>query len=237
MKKITTVVEIVGLAGAGKSSLVLALGQRVKNAQIGFRIRKIEYIPLYVHSFFTLLPVFYYRYRKLRWFSLKEAKAFIYLSVLHSAISQEAKKNQVMIILDQGPVFILTQIFSVTKIRKQINYHNYYGADKTEHYFEEWLMSIIKQWADTLDDLIWLDAPDSILLERINNRQKHHIIKTLSDSGSRDFLMHFRTCYEQILTSLDKCSRVLYFDTSRKGMGEIVDRVLFELEVKKSRQH
>ena len=52
--------------------------------------------------------------------------------------------------------------------------------------------------------VIWLDAPDEILLDRIRNRQQEHIVKTQPATIGYEFLDRYRAEYEFILSISDR---------------------------------
>jgi thymidylate kinase len=95
---------------------------------------------------------------------------------------------------------------------------------------------MLKQWAVTLDMLIWLDAPVTILLERIHARNHWHIAKDKSEQEAYEFLARSRTSYKQIISALTANGgpRVLRFDTDQDSLDKIVDKVLVAFNLKDS---
>jgi len=87
---------------------------------------------------------------------------------------------------------------------------------------------VLDQWARTLDMIIWLDAPDSVLMERINNRAQRHHVKAKSEQEAFQFLARYRSSYEQVLVKLTANGRprLLQFDTNQVSIEQITDRLL-----------
>jgi shikimate kinase len=80
----------------------------------------------------------------------------------------------------------------------------------------------------TLHLVIWLDAPDATLRERIRGREQRHIIKEKSDAEVFQFLARYRASYARILAKLRAKGgpALLAFDTSQASIEQIVDQVL-----------
>lgn len=212
------IVELVGMAGAGKTTVSRALSQRDERIQVAadIELRKKEHIPIFLGHIPYLLPVLLRRYRKSRWFTWNEIKAMVYLKGWPSVLSRQATQNTTVILLDHGPVFKLATLdaFGPERLKSQ-------G-------FEWWWNSMFKQWALTLDVLIWLDAPGQILLNRINTRSQRHDVKGKSEREATSFLTNYQKSYEQVLAKLAAYGgpTPVQFDTNQSSVEHIVDKVL-----------
>ena len=82
-------------------------------------------------------------------------------------------------------------------------------------------------WAHTLDLVVWLDAPDAVLMGRIRGRGKAHRAKGADDVAAAEFLRRYRAAYAGELTMLRAAGvRVLALDTQRETVGAVAGRVL-----------
>jgi thymidylate kinase len=211
-------VELAGPAGAGKTSLARALSQRSEKIAIGadIELRKKEQIPVFVRNAPFLAPVLLRRCQSSRGFTWDEIKAMVYLKGWHRLFRQQAIHNGRLILLDHGPVFKLAtlQAFGPERLRNPSA--------------EMWWSDMFRQWALMLDMVIWLDAPDHILEERINTRNQQHVVKGRSEPEVAHFLARYRASYQHILAKLAAHGgpAMLQFDTSRTSMEEIVENVL-----------
>lgn len=212
------IVELVGLAGAGKTTLARALAQRDRKIMIAadLGLRRIGHIPIFVAHAHFLLPVFLRPCRTSRWFTWDEIKAMVYLKGWARLLRQQASNNDSVVLLDHGPVFKLATL-------------NAFGPERLKSRgFEAWWHSMFEQWASTLDIVIWLNAPDSILLRRINARTQQHAVKGKSELEAHRFAIRYQTSYEQILAKLKAYGgpALHQFDTSQASVEQVVDEVL-----------
>jgi shikimate kinase len=224
-QKSPLIVELVGLAGAGKTTLSRALSQRDEKILVSadLELRKREHIPIFVGHAPFLLPVVLRPCPSSRWFTWDEIKAMVYLKGWPRVLRQQAMHTGTAILLDHGPIFKLATL-------------NEFGPERLKSQgFEQWWHSTFEQWAFTLDIVIWLNAPDNILVERINARNQRHAVKGKSEIEAFKFLIRYQTSYEQILAKLTAYGRptLLQFDTSQASIEQIVDEVLVACNLKR----
>jgi shikimate kinase len=217
-RKSSLIVEIVGPAGAGKTTLSRILRRR--NEKIleaaDIELRKVGHLPIFAGHAPLMLPVFLRRCRPSRWFTWDEIKAIVYLKAWPRVLRRQASNNDTVILLDQGPVFRLATLHA-------------FGPDRLKSPgFDRWWDSMFKQWAFTLDVVIWLDAPATVLVERINARDKRHAVRGKSELEAHQFLARYRMSYEQVLAQLRAYRELtlLQFDTDHAPVEQIADEVL-----------
>jgi shikimate kinase len=213
------IVELVGLAGAGKTTLSRAISQRDKKIRVAndIELRKMVHIPIFIGYASILLPLFLRRCQHSRWFTWDEIKSIVYLKGWPHILRQPISNSNAVILLDHGPVFKLTTL-------------NAFGPERLKsHSFEQWWHSTFEQWARTLDRVIWLDAPDVLLMERINTRSQKHAVKGKSKREVSNFLDRYRTSYEQILSKIRTHGgpKALQLNTNQTSIEQIVDEILF----------
>jgi len=223
MQRPFLIIELVGPAGAGKTTLSRVLTHRNPRIQIGsdIELRKTKYIQVILRNTVSLLPIFLHQIRHGRRFTWEEIKYLIYLAGWSEVLRQEAAEDATAILLDHGPVFKLATL-------------NEFGPEtlKTDQ-FEIWWDRMFRQWASTLDMVIWVDAPDTILEQRINSRDQLHLVKGKSESEVVHFLARYRTSYEETLAKLRAAGgpRLLQFDTSRTYIEQVADEILSAIKV------
>lgn len=217
------IVEIVGPAGAGKTTLCQALSHSREFIHLGNfpDVRKISAAPFFVWNgiqiYFGLLGLSRYNSRKLT------RREFAWLSILKGwpGILQKELKNNKIIILDQGPVYLLTETYTFGP--------EYLREQKAE---KLWL-DLYSRWANKVNMIVWLDAADTDLLKRIRNRDKEHVVKNESFETTFEFLSRYRKAYEQTISNLSLNHpglKILRFDTSQISPQEITGQLLFEFD-------
>jgi hypothetical protein len=114
-------------------------------------------------------------------------------------------------VFDQGPLFLLTR-------------HNFMDEPLVT-----WWNRMLDTWAPLLDVVVRLDAPDTLLRERINTREKSHALKWADRRSALDVFRRSRQVYERTLEAVAARSggpMILRFDTSTRSADEIADAIL-----------
>jgi len=219
--RLSHIVEIVGPAGAGKTALCRALSRHSKSIYPGNfpDVRSISAAPFFISNGLQISTALFslpqHNTRKL------SRREFAWLSILYGwpdLLQKELKNNQT-VVLDQGPVYLLTETCEFGP--------EYLRAQKAENLRNE----LYSRWANTLDMIVWLDAADIDLLNRIRRRDKNHIVKNESAETTYAFLARFRQAYDRTISNLTAGRhdlKILCFDTSKKSSEEIAQQLLLE---------
>jgi hypothetical protein len=209
------VVELVGVAAAGKSSLLRALLRRdpaVQSMPTPSRRRHLA-------AALSLTPTFaslHWPFHRLGW---KQMKRMTYLQTLDHMLHQGGKPSAAAVVLDEGPCYMLARL-------------RVYGGERIlGARFERWWHVEIERWARTLDLVVWLDAPDPVLLQRVRARMQAHRLQRLSEHDARRFLASYRSAYDLIADGLDRAGglRVLRVRSDRESLNQLADRLTTEL--------
>jgi adenylate kinase family enzyme len=219
----TRVVEIVGPAGAGKSTLCQLLERSSNHVQMqNFPdVRKLEDAPFFVSNGLQLIPGLFRLYRPAsRHLSRRE---FAWLAILKgwsSLFGRNQNNDGKIIILDQGPVYLMAEmrLFGPEYLRQK-------NAERFWH-------NIYHRWKAALYMIVSLDAADAILMDRIRNRQQEHVVKAQSADVVCEFLQKYRSEYESLISifsSYNPGVKVLKFDTGIQQPDVIAEQFLREL--------
>lgn len=199
-------IEIVGVAGAGKSTLARTLSACYPGTRIAdsLHTRASAHWPYVAHSIPRVLPLVARSARDRPALGWDETKLIIYVSAWRRFLHHERHDVPGLIVLDQGPIFALARLLwsrkPVTRTRV----------------FQEWMNEMIDCWSVELDAIVRLVAPDDTLLERINHRDQVHETKGKSTRDSVGVLATHKRAYEELFGAIERLGRppVLRFDTS-----------------------
>lgn len=216
--------ELIGPAGAGKTTLSRALSQRDEDIVMGpdIELRKVSHIPVFIRSIPSSVPLFLYQRKSNRQPTWTELKDIAYLEGWPEVLRQQSSNIGRVILLDQGPVFRMATL------------HEFGPESLKSETSKRWWLHLYEQWASALDILVWLDTSDAILMERINTRTKKHDIKGKSELEAQQFLTQYRRSFKAVLTQLKSYNgpTVLQFDTSKTSIEQIADEILAACKLK-----
>lgn len=220
-RKPTRIIEVVGPAGAGKTTLCALLRSSTDIRLSNFPdVRDPADAPFFLwHGLRVALDLLRGYPKALSELSRRE---FAWLSILKGwphELQRALIRHNDLILLDQGPVFLLSEmsLFGPRFLR----------GERTKEIWRAWY----GQWAPVLDLVVWLDAPDECLWQRILSREKEHLVKAESPQAVFQFLKDYRAGYERVFSQLKANGarfRMLKFDTSRQTPEAIAHQLLSE---------
>lgn len=214
------VLEIIGVAGSGKTTLSRALARRDGRVRTGIPLSRIEPIRLYLCIAAKLLPAYLLHHRHTRWFTREEARAIGYLEAWRRKVQKRDAGGDAITVLDHGPIYRLVLLKA-------------FGPPLTEdHSFRHWWDDAVSRWGASLDLIIWLDASSDVLKKRLRSREQNHVLKKQSEQEVDHFLGRYRAAYEHVAAALLSSSGVplLRFDTNLQSPDRTADAVLTALD-------
>ena len=204
-------IELAGLPGTGKSSVFDAL--RSRNGRIARRpiLSRGPHATVLAGELVRVVAMLARRRALGRQWNMERLVMAAYLRALPRVLEGPRAPDRDAIVFDQGPIFSLTRPVLL------------------DERLRDWWDSTFDAWRSLLDAVVWLEAPDAVLLERINERPKPHRLKGGADGAALETLAQNRAAYDFALSRLESPGRspaILRFDTSRQSAEEIVEAIL-----------
>lgn len=211
--------EIVGPSGAGKSTVSALLNSGPHNVKAGITVWGLPEISLIASGILSLPDVARLGFER-RQLRIDELKQVVRLGAFHKLLKRHidagTKNRYDALFMDEGVVFALA------KLRADI------GTGFANERLKKWEQKMLDRWSGLLDAVIWLDAPDAVLIDRIRTRAKHHRMKNEHDRTIEDFLGRYRFAYEFVISELErrKDIRVLRLTTENFNTTNLAEEIL-----------
>ena len=213
-------VELVGPAGAGKTALLRTLGQDPR-VRAGLRIDRARDLPALILNTAALLPSAVGLLAQGPASLSSGLLHLIRLRTLHGVLARAAAiETRRVLLLDEGPIFSLGRLSVFQRANE--------GRGRLARGWHAQLA----QWSTELDAIVWIDAADEVLVERIRTRRKAHRVKEGTDRQVTTFLAQYREAYRKVLDHVKASGtiRMIEIDTTALPVDATATRVLAELE-------
>ena len=214
------VFELVGPAGVGKTAVLRAIARLAPLIRTGVRIDRMRQLPAITWSLLALTPaladMFFADARRF-WPGLRHLSR---LRTLPAAIARAQASGHRAILLDEGPVFSLGRL-SV--------FH--YAATGRGSLARLWNHELAR-WSTVLSGIVFLDARNDVLSERIHRRAKPHQVKNRGDREVNEFLDGYRAAYQAILGRLtaDRRVEIVEIDTTTATIEQVAADALTAID-------
>jgi shikimate kinase len=214
-------VEIAGVTGSGKSTLarVVCVDRGFGRLDDTLRVREPRHLVLVAHSIPRLARM------SKRWIAARrkptwtELKLVVYLMEWGRRLTRTPGRESKVTVMDQGPTYALARLGYVDPPVAGTEPHG------------DWWTSMVDAWADSLDAIIWVDAPNDVLWQRVNTRPQAHEIKGRSEAMAMAIVDRYRASYERVLSAMERPGGplVLRYDTSRMSAEDIASEAIEQL--------
>lgn len=203
-------VELVGPPGAGKSTVFDAMLARAANVEDAPVLLTREYAPTLMTNVPAILGALI-RHGAMRRFTRERLRSMVYLRALPRLVERRPPGEGNVLVFDQGPLYLLSQ------------------SELIDERLGRWRQETLDTWAPVLDAVVWLDAPDALLVERIDERSKWHRLKGQPLESAIEVIAEARAVYDGMISKLaahDDGPTILQFDTSRISSDDVVEAVI-----------
>ena len=218
------VVEFVGTAGTGKTSLFNELKKR------GYpglccadypEVWKISSYTFYIKNIILLLPTLVRLFINHSGFVKRRELAFMaILNGWDEYLDRLTDATNTTILLDQGAIFLIA-------------YLNIWGPRGLwKPNMQGWWDKVFKKWSKTIDLIFLLDASDEILISRINSRTQDHHLKGGNKQISQNWIAKYRSLYNEILDKLASFNQnilIIRINSGEHTIEDILNKIVPEL--------
>lgn len=211
-------VEVMGPAASGKTTLTRWLSAQNPRIRAGMGIGKLGHVGPAARTIGGLVPTWARHRRDDRWLDRREMRSIARLETWSRALDRGKTPDADAIVFDHGPLYRLARLRE-------------FGPSLTRSAsFRDWWRRSHRYWIDALDVVVWLEAPDEVLLERVD-RRGHWYLSTEPDAGvKQEFLARYRRAFEEVLEPAGASSpSILRVRSDRHTTEQIAEQVLATL--------
>jgi hypothetical protein len=211
------VVEIVGVAGAGKSTLARSLSSLDAGRHLApfLDAGRVAHVPYLLQSLPAVTTVLVRAALGSPHLSWREFKLMAYIASWPRYLQRNWRIGQTAFILDQGPAYALGRLEALGKP---------FTKSQAFHRFRE---RNIATWAKVLTHLVVLDANDETLLQRIGARDQGHETKGKPTETGYEFLRRHRLAFNRVVAEIQAAGgpAAVAIDTGDLEADQLVARV------------
>ena len=178
------VVEVIGPAAAGKTTLVRALSSNDAGIRVGVDVGMLRYVVGFVRTIGSWMPRWVANHRRDRWFTWRETKSMVFLDAWYPALERQRGRSASVTVLDHGAFYRLARL---REFGPQIAH---------SEAFERWWKASLDRWMKSIDVVVWLDGSDEVLLRRVEHRGHRKLASITSDEAKREFLARYRRAFD-----------------------------------------
>lgn len=208
------VVELVGAAAAGKSTLVAELQRRDPAIRWLQRARRDGGRASMARHVVRFLPAWVAGVTRAPAYTWRHGRFFLRLAALEGVVRRAARESPGVVMLEHGPVFTLARLRA---------FHDGPVPEPLARYATR----LLTRWAKMLDLVVALDAPIDVLEQRLRTRSKDHAMRESTPEEFGGFVRRYLAAYATVLAELAAAAGppVLTLRSDQATVQSLADRV------------
>ena len=218
------IIELIGLAGVGKSTLSRNLRISIPTTIQEFppSTWNLSCAPFYIKNILSLTPILTrFTLQNFKGVKRREIAFMALLNGWDEVLRKKMENSDKVIIIDQGAISCMAYL--------QVRSPYYFQNSNTQ----KWWLKIYDHWAQTIDMIVWLSAPNSTLIHRIKTRHQNHGLQNISEQNGDATLKRYYSAYESIIKILSLSNQnfhVLMVDSEKNSPDNVVKIVTSEIK-------
>lgn len=211
------VVELAGPAGSGKSTVVSVISAR-HPVRLGVTACDRACILPAVRLALLLPPGFLLTEIRRGELPPVTLRSMIYVERWLKQVSATRGGEISAVLYDHGPFFRLATIEA-------------FGPPRSAR-LDAWWRSMREAWSTAIDLVVWLDADDPVLLERIRDRAREHPARQMGDAEAVAWIRRYRRGFESALAVVARRrpEDLVRIDSTNRSPDAIAEAVVARIE-------
>jgi len=195
--------EIVGLAGAGKSSLKVEIMSKIKNKHQDSDVNTGCFLSMLWVSICSLVFSLRYAPKTKFWFMNFRSIYWLHKTLYGKSIYSDK-------VFDQGPIFHIAFLRSIG---------SQYDSSR---FCEKYYSNLVSQLSKKLKYVVFLEVDFETAIARCQQRQKNHSLKNRTKESAIEFLSYFQVEYNLLIEQLEKMGvKILKIDSVKNSESEV----------------
>ena len=214
------IIELAGIPGAGKTTLMAALEQQLDRVD-WIILENYQYnrdLGFFLRNLLILLPIILKaRGHSDQRLSRRDVAQMIMLNGLPNVARRKVFKEHKTVIFEEGHLALISQLH-----RRNSHLLNTPST-------QQWWKIICREWAEMLDLVIELDAPADVIVARIRNREDQYEVADMSDEVAIKYFEEIQDTQERLLVSLESlpnAPRIIRFNSLKNDPEQIKNELI-----------